>query len=84
MEAHEGEWWRVEARDDTMRIVVAREWFDEDDFSQASRSKSVLSDGATCGLIGEAEAVVAARQWSLMYYSHDGSSGDADNDGCSG
>ena len=50
------------------RIVVACEWFDEDDFSQKSRSERVLSDGAICGLIGEGEAMVAtARQWSLIY-----------------
>ena len=58
----------------------AREWFDEDNFSQASRLESVLSNDATCGLIGEVEAVVAVRQWSLMYCSRGGGSGDADND----
>ena len=62
----------------------AREWFDEEDFSQASRSESVLSNGATCGMIGEVEAVVAVRQWSLMYCSHSGGSDDVNNDGCSG
>ena len=36
-------------------------------FSQNGRSKRFLSDGVICGLIGEAEAVVEARQWSLMY-----------------
>ena len=61
-----------------------REWFDEDDFSQVSRLESVLSDGTTCGLIGEVEVVVAARQWSLMYYSRSGGSSDADNDDFSG
>ena len=40
---------------------------DEDGFSQAIRLERVLSDGATCVLIEEAEAVVVARQWSLMY-----------------
>ena len=43
------------------RFVAAREGFDEDDFSQKSRSERVLSDGTIFGLIGEAEAVVAAR-----------------------
>ena len=50
-------WWRVEARGRS----------DEDDFSQNGRSERFLSDGVICGLIGEAEVVVAARQWSLMY-----------------
>ena len=62
----------------------ACEWFDEDDFSQASKLDSVLSNGATCGLIREVEAVVAVRQWSLMYCSRGGGSGDADNDSYSG
>ena len=67
------------------RIVVAYEWFDEDDFSQKSRSERVLSDGAICGLIGEGEAmVVSARQWSLMYLSCGGGSGFAHNDDHSG
>ena len=30
-------------------------------------SERVRSDDVICGLIGEAEAVVAAKQWSLMY-----------------
>ena len=30
-------------------------------FSQKGKSKRLLSDGAICGLIGEAEVVVAAR-----------------------
>ena len=51
----------------TPRIIVARGRFDEDDMSQKGRSERLLSDGAICGLIGEAEAVVAARQLSLMY-----------------
>ena len=55
---------------------------DEDNFSQAIRSERVLSDGAIYGLIGEAEAVVAARQWSLMYCSRSG--GSVDNNDCSG
>ena len=58
-------------------------WSDGDKFSQASRSKKVLSGGVTCGLIKEAEVVGVARQWSLMYCSRDGS-GDSDNDGYSG
>ena len=43
----------------------------------------VLSSGVTYGLVGEAEAVVAARQWSLMYCNC-GGSGDFDNDDYSG
>ena len=46
---------------------MARGRSDEDDISQRGKSKRLLSDGAICGLIGEAEAVMAARQWSLMY-----------------
>ena len=49
------------------RIIVVRGRSDEDNISQKGRSERLLSDGAICGLIGEAEAVVAARQWSLMY-----------------
>ena len=40
---------------------------DEDEISQKGRSERLLSNDAICGLIGEAKAVVAARQWSLMY-----------------
>ena len=47
--------------------MEARERSDEDDISQRGRLERLLSDGAICGLIGEVEAVVAARQWSLMY-----------------
>ena len=65
-------WWRVEARG----------WSDEDEISQKGRSERFLSDGVICGLIGEAKAVVAARQWSLMYWSHGGGSGAAHNNGC--
>ena len=36
-------------------------------FHRKGRSERFLSDGVICGLIGEAEAVVAARQWFLMY-----------------
>ena len=53
-------------------------------FSQKDRSERLLSDGAICGLIGEAEVVVVARQWSLMYWSHGGGSGAAHNNGCNG
>ena len=49
-----GAWRRVEGPMKTM-------------FSQNGRSERFLSDGVICGLIGEAEAVVEARQWSLMY-----------------
>ena len=66
------------------RLVVAHERFDEDDFSQASKSKRVISDGAICGLIREAEVMVATRQWSFMYCSRGGGSGAADNNGYSG
>jgi len=67
------------------RFAMACEWFDEDNFfSQPSRLEGFLSNGVSCDLIGEAEAVVAARQWSLMYYSHGGGSGDSDDDDCSG
>ena len=61
----------------------ACEGFDEEDFSQKSRSERVLSDGTICGLIREAETVVAVRQWSLMYCSRGGGSGAAHND-CNG
>ena len=44
-------WWRVEARGRS----------DGDEISQKGRSKRLLSNGTTCGLIEEAEAVVAAR-----------------------
>ena len=38
----------------------ARERSDEDKISQNGRSERFLSDGTICGLIGEAEAEVAA------------------------
>ena len=66
------------------RFVAPCEGSDEDNFSQKSRSERVLSDGTICGLIGEAVAVVVARQWSLMYCSRGGGSGAADNNGYSG
>ena len=47
--------------------MEARGRSDEDDISQKGRLDRVLSDDVICGLIGEGEAVVAARQWSLMY-----------------
>ena len=53
----------------------------ETSFHQADQR--VLSSGVTYGLVGEAEAVVAARQWSLMYCNC-GGSGDFDNDDYSG
>ena len=65
-------WWRVGARGRS----------DEDEISQKGRAERFLSDGVICGLIGEAEAVVAARQWSLMYWSRGGGSGAAHNNGC--
>ena len=42
---------------------------DEDEISQKGRSERLLSNDAICGLIGEAEAVLAARQLSVMYWS---------------
>ena len=46
---------------------MARGTSNEDDISQKGRSERFLSDGVVCGLIGEVEAVLAARQCSLMY-----------------
>ena len=46
-------------------------------FSQKGRSERLLSNDAICGLIGEAEAVVAARQWSLIHWSRGEGSGAA-------
>ena len=63
--------------------MEAHDRSNEDIFSQASRSERVLSDGTICGLIREAETVVAVRQWSLMYCSRGGGSGAAHND-CNG
>ena len=57
--------------------MEVRGGFDEDEISQNGRSERLLSNDAICGLIGEAEAVVAARQWSLMYWSHGEGSGAA-------
>ena len=51
------------------RFLVARGRSDEDEISQKGRSERLLSNDAICGLIGEAEAMVAARQFSLMYWS---------------
>ena len=64
----------------TLRILVARGVrgrSDEEKNLQKGRSERLLSNDAICGLIGEAEAVVAARQWSLMYWSHGEGSGAA-------
>ena len=63
---------------------MARGRFDEDEISQISRSKRLLSNDAICGLIGEAEAVVAARQWSLMYWSRGEGNSAAHKNGCRG
>ena len=57
--------------------MEARGGSDEDEISQNGRSERLLSNDAVCGLIGEAEAVVAARQWSLMYWSRGEGSGAA-------
>ena len=59
-----GSWRRLTV---TPRLLMARGRSDEDEISQKGRSERFLSDGVICGLIGEAEAMVAARQWSLMY-----------------
>ena len=64
MAARGGSWRRVTV---TPRLLVARGMSDEDEISQNGRSERFLSNGVICGLIGEVEAVVAARQWSLMY-----------------
>ena len=89
LEARDGAWTVLAARKgacqwcrDFWWCVEARGRSDEDDISQKGRSERLLSDGVICGLIGEAKAVVAARQWSLMYWSHDGGSGTAHNNGC--
>ena len=66
------------------RIVTLRYRVKEDNFSQKSRLDKVLFDGAICGLIREAEVVVATRQQSLMYQSPSGGNGAAHNDDYSG
>ena len=53
-------------------------------FSHKGKLERLLSNGAICGLIGEVEVVVAAKQWSLMYWSRGGGSGATHNNGCSG
>ena len=89
VQARIGAWRRVRSIGDawrgmpvTPRILATRGRSDEDDTSQRGRSKRLLSDGTLCGLIGEAEAVVAARQWPLMYWSCGGGSGAVHNNGC--
>ena len=89
LEARDGTWDILAAREGTCQwhrdfwwCVEARGRSDEDEISQKGRSERFISDGVICGLIGEAEAVVAARQWSLMYWSHGGGSGAAHNNGC--
>ena len=57
--------------------MEARGRSDEDEISQKGRSERLLSNDAICGLIGEVEAVVAARQWSLMHWSRGEGSGAA-------
>ena len=47
--------------------MEARGRSNEDEILQKGRSERLLSDGVIYGLIKEAEAVAAARQWSLMY-----------------
>jgi len=58
--ARGGAWRRVTPSRNFWRRVGARERSDEDKISQNGRSERFLSDGAICGLIGEAEAEVAA------------------------
>ena len=57
--------------------MEARGRSDEDEILQNGRSERLLSNDAICGLIGDAEAAVAARQWSLMYWSRGEGSGAA-------
>ena len=45
----------------TPRLLVVRGRSDEDEISQKGISEGFLSDGVICGLIAEAEAVVAIR-----------------------
>ena len=59
VEARGGSWRRVAASRNFWRRVGARERSDKDKISQKGRSERFLSDGAICGLIGEAEAEVA-------------------------
>ena len=89
VQARGGSWRRVGYIGDawrrvpvTSRLLVARGRSNEDEISQKGRSERFLSHSVICGLIREAEAVVAARQWSLMYWSHDGGSGAAHSNGC--
>ena len=79
VEAREKYWRRVPAMP---RILVARGRSDEEKNLQKGRSERLLSNDAICGLIGEVEAVVAARQWSLMYWSRSGGSGAAHKNDC--
>ena len=71
MAARGGAWRKLEARDcdaETSGGAWGRVGGPmKTKFSQKGRSEIFLFDGVICGLIGEAEAVVAARQWSLMY-----------------
>ena len=60
VEARGGSWRRVAASRNFWRRMGARERSDEDKILQKGRSERFLSDGAICGLIGEAEAEVAA------------------------
>ena len=66
----EEDWQCMVAHDFTAETsggACGHEGFEEDDFSQKSKLERVLSNGAICGLIGEAKVVVAVRQLSLMY-----------------
>ena len=76
-----GAWWHMQV---TPSIRVVHGGSDEDAISQKGKSERLLSNDAICGLIGEAEAVVAARQWSLMYWSRGEGSDAAHKNGCRG
>ena len=81
LEARGGAWWHVQVMPS---ILAARGGSDEEEISQKGRSERLLSNDAICGLIGEAKAVVAARQWSLMHWSRDEGSGAAHKNGYRG
>ena len=77
----DGVWRILEARDGAWAVLAVRasdaknsggawrrvEGPMKTKFYQKGRSERLLSDGVIYGLIKEAEAVAAARQWSLMY-----------------
>ena len=81
MSVRDGVWRILEARDGAWAVLAVRasdaknsggawrrvEGPMKTKFYQKGRSERLLSDGVIYGLIKEAEAVAAARQWSLMY-----------------